>query len=298
MRSTHLARFVRFTKKSSNQKRESLAWYGEHLWNRIRRKVPVIKRIEPGFLFVVWSDVVRESVLRGEFEKTEREFVTRFLEPGMTVLDVGAYFGIYALTASAKVGRHGRVIAFEPSAHQMRRLRWNLRLNRCSNVHTEKLALSSVEGEADFFVPVRGGEGYSSLRRPEVPGVLRSTRVGTVTLDKYLRDHGIERVDFIKVDVEGGELDFFKGARNLLERADPPVILCELQDIRSKAWGHTALEVAEFVQGFGYQWFKPFPNGTVRPVPASQACYDGNFVAVPPERIAQLREMFLNEPCS
>jgi FkbM family methyltransferase len=209
----------------------------------------------------------------------------------MTVLDVGAYFGIYALTASVKVGPTGRIVAFEPSDKQRRGLRLNLLLNGCRNVRTEKLALSNVAGAAKFFVATGGAEGFSGLRPPEVGAAVRSMDVRTAILDDYLEEYEIATVDLIKVDVEGGELDFFRGARKLLGQANSPVILCELQDIRSRSWGHTARQTADFVRQFGYRWFRPLTGGRIAAMASEPACYEGNFVAVPAGRMESVKEM-------
>jgi len=265
------------------------------LWQKVRqewRALPTLSSVETGFLFVVRGDeAVRDAVLSGEFEKMERQFVQRYLRSGMTVLDVGAYFGIYALTASVKVGPTGRIVAFEPSDKQRRGLRLNLFLNGCRNVRTEKLALSNVAGAAKFFVATGGAEGFSGLRRPEVGSAVRSMDVKTAILDDYLEQYGIATVDLIKVDVEGGELDFFRGARKLLGQANSPIILCELQNIRSRSWGHTARQTADFVRQFGYRWFRPLPGGSIAAMPSEPESYDGNFVAVPAGRIESVKEM-------
>jgi FkbM family methyltransferase len=248
-------------------------------------------KIPPGFLFVVWNDAVRDAILSGEFEKVERQFVARYLRHGMTVLDVGAYFGIYSLIASMKVGPRGRVVAFEPSDPQKRRLHFNLILNGSRNVRVETLALSSSEGQAKFFVAIGGAEGFSGLRRPEVGAPIRCVQVKTTTLDNYLGLHRIPRVDLIKVDVEGGELDFFGGARKLLARNDSPVILCELQDIRSRSWGHTARQTADFLQEFCYRWFRPVTGGRIVALSAYLETYEGNFIAVPKGRMESVEDM-------
>ncbi len=160
-----------------------------------------------------------------------------------------------------------------------------------SRKRVENLALSSTEGEAEFFVAIGGAEGFSGLRRPDVGAQVRSLRVRTAALDNYLRERSIEAVHFIKLDVEGGELDFFKGASKLLQQPRGPVILCELQDIRAKAWGHTARQTADFVRDFGYRWFRPLADGMIEPVPNSPERYEGNFVAVPRLQVGELKEM-------
>lgn len=290
-------RLDRFLGRSWTGNRDLLIWHIRRVWNKTLSGIPLVKRFEPGFLFLVWNDAVRESVRSGNFERSERRFVTRFLQPGMVAVDIGAYYGIYSLTASRKVGSGGRVIAFEPSPFQRKRLHLHLRLNRCKNVQTENVALGSIEGQNEFFVAVGGAEGFSGLRSPNVGAQVRSIRVDVTTLDDYLLRESISAVDFIKVDVEGGELDVFKGAASLLRQNEHrrPVILCELQDVRAEAWGHNAKDVADFVTRFGFRWFKPMSDGSLAPLPQNPERYEGNFVAVPPERLGQIAEIIASE---
>ena len=242
--------------------------------------------------------MIRDSVLQGNFEMAERKFVERFLQPGMTVLDVGAYSGLYTLTASVRVGRKGRVIAFEPSPYQRKRLRVHVWLNRCSNVRIEKAAIGSKEVEEVLF-SVRGrSAGYSGLRPPAVKASTQPIPVRVTTLDSYLRQNSVGSVDFIKIDVEGGELDVFKGAVDLLRQQTRPVILCELEDVRTAAWGYKAKEAATFVESFGFRWFRPLLSGGLASLGDSCAQYERNFVAVPEERMSQFRELVDENTCS
>lgn len=286
-----LPRIERFLARPWNEKRKVLSGRLIREWNRALSKVPVpiVKRLEPGFLWIVADDVIREAILNGSFEQAERDFVKRFLQPGMTVLDVGAYHGLYTLTASLRVGKNGQVVAFEPSELQAKRLRRHLRLNRCKNVRTEKFALSSMEGDGDFFQVVGGAAGCSSLRSPNVSSRVRPMRVPVVTLDSYLqRNPLLHPIDFIKADVEGGELELFKGATNLLQQKIRPVILSELQDIRTHPWGYKANETAEFLEQYGFQWFRSAPNGGWVRLQERERQFDGNYIAVPEERMGQV----------
>src|SRR5258708_3122932 len=113
-----ITRISRFLDMPLEEKRNVLSFKLKQLQGQAFSFIPTVKKIEPGFLFLAWNDTVHEAILNDAFEKTERHFVRNFLKPGMTVFDVGAYFGIYSLTASVKVGRTGSVIAFEPSPYQ------------------------------------------------------------------------------------------------------------------------------------------------------------------------------------
>jgi len=117
------------------------------------------RRIFPGdanpAAAAVWGVVARaeealdHQLMHGSFEDGETRFVQKFLRPGMTVVDVGAHHGLYTLLASKGVGRRGKVIAFEPSMRERRRLLSHLRVNACWNVVLEGCALGDEVGEAD-----------------------------------------------------------------------------------------------------------------------------------------------------
>jgi hypothetical protein len=83
----------------------------------------------------------------------------------------------------------------------------------------------------------------------------------------------------------------------LLAQANSPVILCELEDIRSRTWGHTAKQTADFVRSFGYRWFRPLSGGTLTAIPEDPELYEGNFIGVPPGRVNQLEGLIKNESC-
>jgi FkbM family methyltransferase len=232
--------------------------------------------------------------LRGRFENAERRFVERFLEPGMTVLDIGAHHGYYTLLASKKVGPAGRVIAFEPSPRERERLARHLRWNSCNNVTVEEMALSDSNGREELFL-VEGKEtGCNSLRPPRDCPTKKKLSVQVMRLEEYLNSKTAGPADFIKLDVEGAELGVLKGAGAFLEQEPRPILLCEVQDARTEAWGYCASEIISFLERLGYGWFMIREDGNLQPLDTkSQTNWDGNFVAAPSERFDSLRNVGL-----
>jgi FkbM family methyltransferase len=230
-------------------------------------------------------------LLDESFENAEHRFVERFLRPGMTVLDIGANQGYYTLLSSMKVGPNGKVLAFEPSPREMHRLKLHLRLNHSKNVETISSALGAVTGTDELHVVLGTESGCNSMRPPEVSQPTDLVPVAVERLDDVLKARGVERVDFIKIDVEGAELSVLQGARELLRRSPRPVILAEVQDIRTKAWGYGAGEILSCLSELGYQWFEAKPTGQMEEVSFDCQSYDGNFVAIPQERVASLENL-------
>lgn len=277
------ARVLRFLRKPLHEKIIS-----------VRARLAMASIIWPvelpfGALWFPRKDNLGEALLAGSFESSELAFVERFLRPGMTVLDLGAHHGLYSLLASKRVGRDGRVFAFEPSPRERRALRANLLLNYCRNVFVQGVALGAEEKEEDLFVVQGHQTGCNSLRPPDALSATKPMRVQVVKLDNWLAKQKIDRVDFIKLDVEGAELETLKGAARLLERRPRPVILAEVQDVRTKPWGYWAREIIAHLACKDYEWFRLREIGYLEPLEISSANFDGNFVACPRESLAALK---------
>jgi FkbM family methyltransferase len=263
-------------------------------WARLLSHIPVPVHLSFGAWWIGRGDNVAEPLRAGTFETPEIAFVEGLLQPGMTVLDLGAHHGLYSLLASKRVGSGGRVFAFEPSSREQRVLRLHLLLNRRRNVVRQELALGETNAEADLYVVDRWAAGCNSLRPPNVPARTSLKRVRVVRLDDWLTEWKIHRVDFIKMDVEGAELGVLKGASCLLERRPRPIILTEVQDIRARPWGYEGKNILDYLSVRGYKWFQLSPNSpsdALRELDVSRQEFDGNFIACPEERVAVLDQL-------
>lgn len=282
-----LRRIQGFIGKPFSHKTVVLAMY----WRRILSGSPVLLRLPFGVWWIARDSGLDLTLLGGSFEGSEVCFVERFLQAGMTVLDVGAHHGLYTLLASKRVGRAGKVIAFEPSPRERRRLSRHIRLNLCRNVHVEPFALGAGRSQSQFFL-VEGHEDWcNSLRPPAVTARTQEVEVQVLTLDEYLLQNGIGTVDFLKIDVEGGERDVLRGAAGLMARAPRPVILIEVSDVRTAPWGYRAVEIVQYLRDLGYRWFTVSVRGLLEDAGSNREEYDANFVAVPTERITEVAGM-------
>jgi FkbM family methyltransferase len=256
---------------------------------------PIPVRLPFGAWWLAWNDVVGKAVLKGTFEQAECAYLLRLLRPGMTVLDIGAHHGYYTLLASRRVGQSGRVFAFEPSPRERQKLRWHLRWNHCSNVEVVERALGARAGEAELFLAPGRETGCNSLRPPAIRGTPKRLSVTIDTLDGFLSHRGIERVEFLKLDVEGAELSVLESGEHLLSRQPRPIALVEVSDQRTAAWGYAASEIFKHLAARGYDWFEACEGGWLRPAQLAAVSHNGNFVAIPVERSEEARK-FLAPP--
>jgi FkbM family methyltransferase len=148
-----------------------------------------------------------------------RDFVP---QPGWIVLDVGANSGVYTVQQAR---RGARVYAFEPNPDCYRRLQKSVRANNVeSRVMTVNRALGATAGSAELLVP-EGITIMGSLRPEWNPrGAGKGVRVEVDTVDQAVRTLGIDRIDLLKVDVEGLELDVLQGAQETLTFVDRLVL--------------------------------------------------------------------------
>jgi FkbM family methyltransferase len=243
------------------------------------------------------NDHVSQPMMNGGFESDELRFVQRFLQPGMTVLDVGAHHGLYTLLASKRVGSAGSVTSFEPSTRERNALFRNLKLNRTKNVRVESIALGSSNAQSDFFVVDHQESGCNSLRPPATSSTTSTTQVQVRRLDDWATERQVDHADFIKLDVEGGELEFLRGAERFLTGDKRPVILAEVQDIRTQPWGYPAREIIRHLHERNFVWFRMASEGRLEPLDITVEKYDGNFVAVPNESLQLIHEDPSRQEC-
>lgn len=285
--STLLSRIAKFAAQPWRSQFRSFAFR----WFRIFPGIPLPLRLPFGVWWLLRNDQIGATLLGDSFENAELQFVKRFLQPGMTVLDIGANQGYYTLLSSRKVGPHGKVLAFEPSPREMRHLKLHLRLNRCANVETSSSALGAATGAAELHVVLGTESGCNSLRPPDVSQPTGLVPVSVERLDDVLKARGVNRVDFIKVDVEGAELSVLQGARELFHRTPRPVILAEVQDLRTEPWGYPAKGILTLLRDAGYAWYRVLPDGSLSELDLAPEYFDGNFVACPIESTALLARL-------
>jgi FkbM family methyltransferase len=271
--------FMNFLRKPASEQRRLVLLR----WLRQFPGIPLPLRVPNVGWWLARNDVFGQAMLTNSFETRERRFVDSILRPGMTVLDVGAHQGLYTLLASKRVGPQGRVVAFEPSPRERKYLRTHLRLNRCKNVQVESVALGRESGSGELFLVEGMESGCNSLRPPNVDEPTTKVAVEIRTLDESLARLAIQRVDFMKIDVEGAELDVFRGAKALFEHHPRPLILAEVQDMRTIPWGYRSNEIVLFLIQRGYRCLYLSDHPPFKPVPDDVGDLDDNLVAVPEE---------------
>jgi len=159
-------------------------------------------------------------------EKKEFALIKRVVKLGMFVVDIGAHIGYYTALFSELVGMNGKVYAFEPTPDIFLALKKNTPFPNVDHINYVVSSYASLIDNVPFYIFDEPFSSFNSLYRPNTKhqplGVIK---VESVTLDMY---HLKGKVGYLKVDVEGGELDVFKGAYILLKNKQIDYIQFEI----------------------------------------------------------------------
>ena len=163
----------------------------------------------------------------GSYEYNKRIIFEKLVKEGSIVFDIGANVGFYTLLASVLVGPKGRVFAFEPVKRNFFFLKKHLLLNHIVNVSVIKAAVGDSSGTCFFDESSSSGEGHISTKG--------RIQVKLVNLDNLISKGEIPFPNYIKIDVEGAEMQVLSGARSMLKEIHPTIFLATHgRDIHSR----------------------------------------------------------------
>lgn len=205
--------------------------------------------VQSSFQSIVTSVLLAE----GSWFEREMEFWQDQIQPEMTVLDVGANVGVYTVTAANRVGAKGRVIAIEPFSDCVQCLEETRRVNNLDWVTVKRGAASDRDGIARLAL--HGASELNQLVMEEgsaTPGNVEE--VPCFKLDTLVEEEKLQRVDILKIDAEGHELQVLNGSDRLL-KTFAPIILYE--NVAGSQGSN--LPVAEFLFNHNYQLFRYQP---------------------------------------
>src|SRR3989337_192883 len=164
----------------------------------------------------------------GIYEKYETELFKRLVKKGMVVVDIGANIGYYTLLAAHPVGDEGKVFAFEPDPYNYNLLCKNIEVNGYRNVIPVQKAVSSKSGKSELFLD-KSNLGGHSLSEANVDKSASIT-VEVTSLDDYFRNTDY-KIDVIKMDVQGLEMEILEGMTNTINQNDDLKIITEFWPI-------------------------------------------------------------------
>ena len=199
-----------------------------------------------------------------------RSLFARYLPPDAVVFDVGAHAGQFAKLFAGLVPR-GQVYAFEPGSYARAILERMVTLRRLANVEVVPFGLSNAPGESVLSVPLKRsgsfGFGLSHFGTAQDDGRARwRETVALTTLDRFVAERGVARLDFIKADVEGWEIAMLQGAAQSLARFRPAMLL-ELVEAHLARAGTRPDQAWDMLLPLGYQAWRVLGADELEPAP-------------------------------
>lgn len=192
-------------------------------------------------------------------DKTIQKFIEKKLAPGDVFVDAGANIGTYTIRAGKVLGKDGKVIAIEAHPKTYSYLLKNIELNDLKNVVPVNVALGSENGEIEMsYNESNAGETHVSK------GEENKINVKLEKLDSVLDKLGVDRVDYIKVDVEGFEHSLILGSKNTILQNRDIIVQTELIDEHSRKYGHPITDLIDLMYSFGLSPHEVYADGSFK----------------------------------
>lgn len=211
----------------------------------------------------------RLELLLRQHEAETTQHLKRLVKPGMVVLDVGAHVGFYARMASQLVGENGRVIAFEPHPRNYRYLMQNI--GKRHNIIALQVAVAEGEGTAELYdylmMSASGSLHYDETLRDVQKSTIHAGDVAprinrdfpvekftvrTAAIDACLADLHINRVDVVKMDIEGAEMGALRGMQTIIQNSPHLTLIMEYNPLGLKAFDVNPLTAVRDVLAMGF----------------------------------------------
>jgi len=230
-------------------------WPLRQLTNAILyRIIPEKVTLKEGEIFLNKKDpVISGALAMGVYENKEIALFRSTVKPGMTVLDIGANIGEYTIIASSLVGDSGKVVSFEPEPENYKLLSKNIKHNKRNNVQAFQYGLADKESKGVLYLS-SDNKGKHSMAK--LDGENNSIQVSIKTADQVLSNLKIEKVDIIKIDIEGAEALALKGMTNVLEKSSPCILFCEFYPEALRNMGSSPLELLSNLSSLGFLIFE------------------------------------------
>lgn len=201
--------------------------------------------------------VQKQIYFFGCYEPIENFLFSGLIKEDSNILDVGANIGFYSLTLSNKL-KTGKLYSFEAVPKTFEKLSYNIvQSQKDKLIHALNLGAWDKREEVTFSLP--DSDNIGAFTAGEVQSQnhekLIQTKAQMIRLDDFVKEEGIDKVDFIKMDIEGAELKALMGAHEILSTYRPTILL-EVCRETCERFGYTVNDLWELLSKYGYRAYK------------------------------------------
>lgn len=222
-----------------------------HLFSGVKKQIIYRNTIKINVRLDDW--IQQQIYFLGEYEKPEIDYLYETLKPGSVFVDVGANIGLFSLNASNIVGLDGKVIAFEAFKPNYIKFNDNIKINNFTNIIAENKAISNQNSTIEILY--NESEKNVGMASTYLKNFTSKELVECFSLDHYLKEKMINKVDLIKIDIEGGEFNALLGMNRILSELKPKVLI-EINQVALENSGHSENEIIELFKKYNYKMLK------------------------------------------
>lgn len=186
------------------------------------------------------------------YEKEDEDMLFRQLEENSVILDIGANIGWYSLLFSKRLPQ-SKIYAFEPIQATYQYLLTNITLNQSTNIFPFNIGLSEKEGSLTYYYFPEGSVLASEKNLLDCPKA-KATTCEVTTLDNFIFANKLNKLDFIKCDVEGAELSVLKGGLHTIKKF-LPILFIELFERWALLFNYHPNDIIHLLNDIGYECF-------------------------------------------
>ena len=188
----------------------------------------------------------------GTYEQSEAKVMEEKIKGGNIVVDVGANIGLHTLNMARIVGNTGQVFAFEPDPSNFKILGKNVKVNNYKNIILEQKAVGDKHGRATLYQSDDPGR-HRIFPQTKAKG---QVQVELTSLDKYFIDSNlVDKINFIKIDIEGLEFSVLKGMENILKNNKKIKILFEFMPKNIMETGFMPIELLNYLTLYDFKLY-------------------------------------------
>jgi FkbM family methyltransferase len=197
----------------------------------------------------------------GKYEENETLLWEKLVKKSSVILDIGANVGYFSLLAS-KINPKSSIFSFEPIKHTFDRLSYNVKQNNFQNIKLFNCAISDENRILSINVGNENNWGMSSVNNHEFTSG-KIENINAISIDNFVKEEKIQRVDLIKLDIEGAEYMALEGMKNTLDNYSPDILI-EILDEHLLKQNKSSEMIYNLLFSKGYVAFSIENNGVLK----------------------------------
>ncbi|NOR68300.1 MAG: FkbM family methyltransferase [Methylomarinum sp.] len=223
----------------------------------------------------------RSLIVPNEIENgREIALLHDFLEPGDTFVDIGANHGSFSIVASKIVGQNGLVMAIEPQPILANLIEKSLSTNAYSPFKVFQVACSDKNGTEKFYIPKSTSGSAGVFKGFSAISATEEITVELIKFDNLVSNYSLTGNLFFKLDIEGSELNFLKGASKGIKMKQPKIMI-EINPRSMNAAGTTSNDLITLLNELGYSNYREIKNSTVNSLNTLNFSRQQNIIILP-----------------